>query len=75
MQVRGVRGVCAFSVCLQNPRRKKLLSSFYENRRTVHRYFCGAADRLLFVLEAHKVCPDSAAPSERRSRRARMTSS
>jgi hypothetical protein len=25
----------------------------------VHRYFCGAADRLLFVLEAHKVCPDS----------------
>src|ERR1039458_1530853 len=41
----------------------------------VHRYFCGDADRLLFALEAHKVCPDSAAPSERRSRRARMTSS
>ena len=41
----------------------------------VHRYFCGDADRLLFVLEAHKVCPDSAAPSERRSRRAWMTTS
>jgi hypothetical protein len=41
----------------------------------VHRYFCGDADRLLFALEAHKVCPDSTAPSERRSRRARMTSS
>src|ERR1700733_10463180 len=41
-------------------------SSFYENRRRCPQVFCGDADRLLFVLAAHKIWPDSAAPSERR---------
>src|ERR1700728_3678331 len=50
-------------------------SSFYENRRRCPQVFCGDADRLLFVLAAHKVCPDSAALSERRPRRAWMTTS
>jgi hypothetical protein len=41
------------------------LSSFFLKEahlsRRMDRFFCGVADRLLFVLEAHKVSPDSAA--------------
>src|SRR5258706_14821877 len=65
-------------IVLRDPYRHRTLAPCHPSMKRgapVHRYFCGDADRLLFALQAHKVCPDSAAPSERRSRRARMTSS